>query len=163
LLPIIGASNSLARPIYRRRICFPILRTSSFRSRCGIAFGSLQSKESMRIWREEAVCVLNVLDSPSMPAGGDESGRKSFDLGNGSSLLYVENLLDPMQAHAYLERLNKKLPWACPTLSIFGRKCKQVSLGALLMCVCLKFESGNDKLCYEGFFRTRSIYRIACT
>eukprot|EP00250_Pteridium_aquilinum_P013826 c21595_g1_i2 orf=28-255(-) len=53
---------------------------------------------------------------------------KQFDLGDGSDVLYFEKFLEEKQARAYLESLNKELPWIRPTLNVYGRKCEQVSL-----------------------------------
>eukprot|EP00250_Pteridium_aquilinum_P013825 c21595_g1_i1 orf=277-1125(-) len=50
---------------------------------------------------------------------------KQFDLGDGSDVLYFEKFLEEKQARAYLESLNKELPWIRPTLNVYGRKCEQ--------------------------------------
>lgn len=57
--------------------------------------------------------------------GFSKPPAKQFDLGNGSELFYCEKFLETKQAQAYLDGLNKELPWTRPILSVYGKKCKQ--------------------------------------
>lgn len=50
---------------------------------------------------------------------------EKIDLGNGSELLYFEKFFERKQAHAYLDSLNKELPWIRPTLRVYGKNCEQ--------------------------------------
>lgn len=67
-----------------------------------------------------------------IPGGGKgtaSAGKCSIlkDLGNGSQVLYISRFISYQQSWNYFDYLNNNIPWARPTIRVFGRSCVQGS------------------------------------
>lgn len=75
---------------------------------------------------------LKALTEPSAESNPDPNPNGSavkiltFDLGNGSEVVYIPKFFPFNQAWNWFDYLNNEIPWSRPTIRVFGRSCVQV-------------------------------------
>ena len=76
-----------------------------------------------------SVLKLKAVSEPTSTNPNDVAKKKqTFDLGNGSHVIYIQRLIPFDQSWEWFHYLDKQIPWTRPTIRVFGKSCVQVSL-----------------------------------
>ncbi|KAL3519258.1 hypothetical protein ACH5RR_017407 [Cinchona calisaya] len=87
----------------------------------------------------------NRRDPEEAPDGGSRTTTTTFDLGNGSEVVYVGRFLGYEESWNYFEYLNKHIPWTRPSIRVFGRSSVQPR------DTCYVANEGLPDLVYSGY------------
>ncbi|XP_042945597.1 DNA oxidative demethylase ALKBH2 isoform X1 [Carya illinoinensis] len=94
---------------------------------------------------------LKALTEPSAESNPDPNPNGSavkiltFDLGNGSEVVYIPKFFPFNQAWNWFDYLNNEIPWSRPTIRVFGRSCVQPR------DTCYIASPGLPDLIYSGY------------
>ncbi|KAL6992917.1 Alpha-ketoglutarate-dependent dioxygenase alkB 2 [Sarracenia purpurea var. burkii] len=77
------------------------------------------------------------------PKGGGK--MQTFNLGNGSEVIYIPRFLSFDESWKWFDYLNKEIPWTRPTIRVFGRFCVQPR------DTCYVASAGLPELSYSGY------------
>ncbi|XP_010252786.1 PREDICTED: DNA oxidative demethylase ALKBH2 isoform X2 [Nelumbo nucifera] len=84
--------------------------------------------------------------NPSSSSSDSETRkRQTFDLGNGSEVIYIPRFLSFDDSWKWFHYLNKEIPWTRPSIRVFGRSCIQPR------DTCYIASEGLPELCYSGY------------
>lgn len=118
---------------------------------------------------------LKALTEPSAEPNPNPNGsavkRLTFDLGSGSEVVYIPKFFPFNQAWNWFDYLNNEIPWARPTIRVFGRSCVQVppplpaqfnqfrfSPDFLFVCLCEIVAKRKGKKRISYFFSIEILY-----
>ncbi|KAK9084602.1 hypothetical protein Sjap_025013 [Stephania japonica] len=71
--------------------------------------------------------------------------KQTFDLGNGSEVVYIPRFLGFDESWKWFNYLNKEIPWTRPSIRVFGRSCIQPR------DTCYVASEGLPELRYSGY------------